>query len=90
MCALAGGDAAANRIGDAGAVAIAKALESGECKLTSLNLYCESRCLRAWCLVFGAALFAASGGVVCAGCVVCACACLEWRGGSWAAAVRLC
>jgi hypothetical protein len=36
-----------NRFGEAGAVVIAKALESGQCQLTSLNLARESRCLRA-------------------------------------------
>ena len=34
--------AAANSIGEAGAVAVSKALESGNCKLTSLNVYGES------------------------------------------------
>ena len=34
--------AAGNRIGEAGAVAVSKALESGNCKLTSLNVYGES------------------------------------------------
>ena len=34
--------AAGNRIGDAGVLAVSKALESGNCKLTSLNLYGES------------------------------------------------
>ena len=34
--------AADNNIGDAGALAVSKALESGNCKLTSLNLSCES------------------------------------------------
>ncbi len=91
MWALAGEDAAANGIGEAGAVVIAKALESGECKLTSLGLHCESRCLRAWCLVLGwCCALPASRGVVCAGCVVCACARLEWRGGSGLRAVWLC
>ena len=37
-------DAADNKIGDAGAVAIAKALESGQCPLQSLDLYGESTC----------------------------------------------
>ena len=92
MRRLVGGDAADNRFGEAGAVVIAKALESGECKLTSLGLYGESRCLRAWCLVLGVWCCAlpASRGVVCAGCVVCACARLEWRGGSGLRAVWLC
>ena len=31
-----------NDIGDAGALAVSKALESGNCRLTSLNLGCES------------------------------------------------
>ena len=39
MC---GWDASVNKIGDAGAVALAKALESGQCKLESLNLGSES------------------------------------------------
>ena len=39
MCGM---DATANGIGDAGAVALAKALESGQCKLESLNLDSES------------------------------------------------
>ena len=39
MCGM---DATGNRIGDAGAVAIAKALESGQCKLKSLDLSGES------------------------------------------------
>ena len=39
MC---GWDASENNIGDAGAVALAKALESGQCKLESLNLAGES------------------------------------------------
>ena len=34
--------AADNRIGEAGALAVSKALESGNCKLTSLNVGCES------------------------------------------------
>ena len=34
--------AADNKIGEAGAVALAKALESGNCKLTSLDVRCES------------------------------------------------
>ena len=39
MC---GCDVAGNGIGEAGAVALAKALESGQCKLENLNLACES------------------------------------------------
>jgi hypothetical protein len=31
-----------NKIGEAGAVALAEALESGQCALTSLDLSCES------------------------------------------------
>ena len=46
MC---GWDAAGNGIGDTGAVALAKALESGQCQLKSLNLGCESMCLAASC-----------------------------------------
>eukprot|EP01052_Picozoa_sp_SAG31_P081787 SAG31_NODE_41738_length_274_cov_1.674286_1_plen_70_part_01 len=46
--------AAGNEIGDAGAVALSKALESGNCKLTSLNVQCESgvavRCVVLLCL----------------------------------------
>ena len=34
--------AADNSIGDAGALAVSKALESGNCKLTSLDVGCES------------------------------------------------
>ena len=34
--------AAENEIGEAGAVALSKALESGNCKLTSLDVYRES------------------------------------------------
>ena len=48
MCGM---DATANRIGEAGAVALAKALESGQCKLQSLDLEGESLCLgtmRCW------------------------------------------
>eukprot|EP01046_Picozoa_sp_COSAG06_P072961 COSAG06_NODE_21591_length_751_cov_6.576687_1_plen_94_part_01 len=40
-------DATGNRIGDAGAVALAKALESGQCQLKILDLACESVCLAA-------------------------------------------
>ena len=46
-----GWDAADNDIGDAGAVALAKALESGQCTLESLNLGCESTCLAACALL---------------------------------------
>ena len=35
-------DGAGSRIGDAGAVALAQALESGQCQLTSLDLRGES------------------------------------------------
>eukprot|EP01043_Picozoa_sp_COSAG02_P071726 COSAG02_NODE_13224_length_1423_cov_4.558157_2_plen_95_part_00 len=42
MC---GWDASDNGIGEAGAVALAKALESGQCQLKSLDLRCESMCL---------------------------------------------
>ena len=42
MC---GRDAPGNDIGDAGVVALAKALESGRCQLESLDLGCESVCL---------------------------------------------
>jgi hypothetical protein len=34
--------ASGNQIGDAGAAALAKALESGQCGLTTLDLACES------------------------------------------------
>ena len=44
MC---GWDASDNGIGDAGAVALAKALESGQCQLESLDLNGESVCLAA-------------------------------------------
>ena len=39
MCGM---DATGNGIGDAGGVALAKALESGQCKLESLDLTGES------------------------------------------------
>ena len=42
-----GWDAADNGIGEAGAVALAKALESGQCTLNSLDLRSESTCLAA-------------------------------------------
>ena len=42
MCGL---GASGNRIGDAGAVAVAKALESGQCQLQSLDVGGESMCL---------------------------------------------
>ena len=41
MCGV---DATDNGIGDAGAVALAKALESGQCQLKSLDLNGESVC----------------------------------------------
>ena len=44
MCGM---DASDNGIGDAGAVALAKALESGQCQLESLNLGGEFVCLAA-------------------------------------------
>ena len=44
MC---GWDASVNGIGEAGAVALAKALESGQCQLTTLKIYCESMRLAA-------------------------------------------
>ena len=44
MCGM---DATGNDIGDAGAVALAKALESGQCQLESLDLASESVCLAA-------------------------------------------
>ena len=44
MCGM---DATDNRIGEAGAVALAKALESGQCQLQSLDLAGESMCLAA-------------------------------------------
>ena len=44
MCGM---DATGNDIGEAGAVALAKALESGQCQLESLGLYGESVCLAA-------------------------------------------
>eukprot|EP01050_Picozoa_sp_SAG11_P016327 SAG11_NODE_2215_length_3680_cov_7.703993_4_plen_52_part_01 len=37
-----GWGAAGNRIGEAGGVALATALESGQCRLTSLDLGCAS------------------------------------------------
>eukprot|EP01050_Picozoa_sp_SAG11_P038412 SAG11_NODE_15666_length_570_cov_0.878981_1_plen_71_part_10 len=43
-CVVVGGRGAAdNGIGEAGAVAVGKALESGQCALTRLDLTCESR-----------------------------------------------
>ena len=42
LLCVCGWDAAGNSIGDAGAVALAKALESGQCKLESLDLEGES------------------------------------------------
>jgi len=44
MCGM---DATVNDIGDAGAVALGKALESGQCQLESLDLTGESVCLAA-------------------------------------------
>eukprot|EP01043_Picozoa_sp_COSAG02_P092963 COSAG02_NODE_29519_length_567_cov_3.955128_1_plen_149_part_01 len=44
MCGM---DATGNRIGNEGALALAKALESGQCQLKSLNLSSESVCLAA-------------------------------------------
>ena len=46
-----GWDAAGNGIGEAGAVALAKALESGQCTLNSLDLSGESTCLAACALL---------------------------------------
>ena len=48
MCGM---DATDNGIGDAGAVALAKALESGQCTLESLDLSGESTCLAACALL---------------------------------------
>ena len=45
--------AADNGIGEAGAAAVAKALESGQCGLTSLNLGCEADSARALSVSFG-------------------------------------
>ena len=62
-----GWDVADNNIGDAGAVALAKALESGQCKLESLDLKCESAyswpsvALAAAACFFPAACFCFSG-----------------------------
>ena len=44
MCGM---DATDNGIGNEGALALAKALESGQCQLKSLDLYGESVCLAA-------------------------------------------
>ena len=41
VCGGWGGGGAGNRIGAEGAAAVARALESGRCGLTSLNLGCE-------------------------------------------------
>ena len=79
MC---GWDASDNRIGDEGAVALAKALESGQCQLKSLILYGESMCLAACAaglcapLSFRLACFCQSVGV-------CVCLCgVEGVGGA--------
>ena len=45
--------AADNKIGDAGAAAVAKALESGQCGLTSLDLASEADSARALTVSFG-------------------------------------
>ena len=50
--------AADNGIGEAGAVAVSKALESGNCKLTSLNVGCESGVA----VLLDAAVFGCLGG----------------------------
>ena len=47
LLGCAGWDAPVNDIGHKGAVALAKALESGQCQLESLNLFSESMCLAA-------------------------------------------
>ena len=52
--AVVGCDCAAdNGIGEAGAAAVAKALESGQCGLTSLNLHSEADSARALSVSFG-------------------------------------
>ena len=68
MCGM---DATATDIGDAGAVALAKALESGQCQLESLFLSGESLCVlpRA---VLGSAPFVPAGMLPSVG-GVCAC-----------------
>ena len=68
MC---GWDAPDNRIGDAGAVALAKALESGQCQLKSLILSGESMCLVA-CAAELCAPFVPAGMLLSVG-GVCAC-----------------
>ena len=67
-------DATVNGIGDAGAVALAKALESGQCQLKSLDLFSESVCLAAC----GAGLCAFSFRLACFFRSV-ACVRAEWR-----------
>ena len=68
MC---GWDASGNGIGDAGAVALAKALGSGQCQLKSLNLGCESMCVLPRALL-GCAPFVPAGMLLVVG-GVCAC-----------------
>ena len=79
MC---GWDASVNGIGDAGAVALAKALGSGQCQLKSLNLGCESMCVLPHALL-GCAPFVPAGMVFVGRPVVCVRAHAEWR--AWVA-----
>ena len=73
MC---GWDASGNGIGDAGAVALAKALGSGQCQLKSLNLGCESMCVLPRALL-GCARFVPAGMLFVGRSVACVRA--EWR-----------
>ena len=76
MCGM---DATGNRIGEAGGVALAKALESGQCQLKSLDLGCESMCLchmRCWAV-------RVSFRLACSLSVSGVCVCAEWR--AWVA-----
>ena len=69
LLCVCGWDVAGNGIGEAGAVALAKALESGQCKLESLNLEGESAqsrrsvALAGACVLFPVACFSPAGAV---------------------------
>ena len=71
MC---GWDVAGNPIGDTGAVALAKALESGQSQLKNLILSGESMCLAACATRLGA---------LCSGCQHAVGRCVDWR--AWVA-----
>ena len=66
--------AAGNRIGDAGAVALAKALGSGNCKLTNLDVASESG-VAVRCMLLCAGVWWDGGWAVHS------CMLREWRGG---------